>query len=48
MVATDELMLHRKRTIVKRMRRFIEEVWASPDFVSSLVPIGDGMLLAQK
>ncbi len=48
MVATDELMLHRKRTIVKRMRRFIEEVMASPDFVSSLVPIGDGMLLAQK
>lgn len=47
MVATDELMLHRKRTIVKRMRRFIEEAISSPDFTASLVPIGDGMLLAQ-
>lgn len=47
MVATDELMLHRKRTIVKRMRNFIRQVIDSPDFIASLVPIGDGMLLAQ-
>ena len=38
----------RDRTIHMRMREFVEKVMKNDDFVSVLVPLGDGMLLCRK
>ncbi|MDO5027900.1 MAG: O-methyltransferase [Bacillota bacterium] len=46
MVATDDLVIRRKKTIVKRLRAFIKEVINLEDFESSLLPMGDGLLVA--
>ncbi len=46
MVASDELVLRRKKTIVKRLREFIKYVMNLEDFESTLVPMGDGLLIS--
>ncbi|WP_054252418.1 O-methyltransferase [Neofamilia massiliensis] len=46
MVTTDDLLVRRKKTIVKRLRAFIDEVINLEDFESSLIPMGDGLLVA--
>ena len=48
MTATDDLLVRRKITIVKRLRKFIEDTCKNPDYCSSLLPIGDGILVAYK
>lgn len=48
MTATDELLLKRKTTIVKRLRRFISDLCENNDYYSALLPLGDGVLLAYK
>ncbi len=48
MTATDELVLHRKRTIVKRLREYVKMLCGREDFDTALVPIGDGMALSVK
>lgn len=48
MTATDELLLKRKTTIVKRLRRFISDICENKDYYSALLPIGDGVLLAYR
>ncbi|MEW9096155.1 MAG: O-methyltransferase [Clostridiaceae bacterium] len=42
MIASDDLVKRRKITIVKRMRNFLEEV-SGDDFLTSIIPMGDGI-----
>ncbi len=48
MTATDELVLHRKRTIVKRLREYVDMLCRDKDFDTAIVPVGDGMALSVK
>jgi len=43
MVATDELVVRRKKTIVKRMRQYLKYISELEGFHSSIIPIGDGI-----
>lgn len=45
MVATDKLVIRRKITIVKRLRRFLEYINEVEGFTSCVIPIGDGVAL---
>lgn len=42
MVASKELLVRRKITIVKRMRKYLEEV-SGDKFITSVLPMGDGI-----
>lgn len=46
MIACDEWVLKRKKTIVKRMRNYLKELTSDPDFHTSIIPIGDGVALS--
>ena len=46
MTATDELVLHRKRTIVKRLREYVDMLCRDKNFDTAIIPIGDGMALS--
>ena len=46
MTATDELVKRRQKTIVGRMRTYLEMLCTNPDLVTSIVPIGDGIALS--
>lgn len=46
MTATDELLVHRKITIVRRLRSYLEMLKENEEFSTALVPIGDGMALS--
>lgn len=46
MVANDELVNKRVNTIVKRLREFINYVMKLEEFQSSLLPLGDGVLVS--
>lgn len=46
MVASDELMERRKKTIIKRMRSYIEYISEREDFETSIIPIGDGVSIS--
>ncbi len=48
MTATDELVLHRKRTIVKRLREYVDMLCRDKKFDTAIVPVGDGMALSVK
>ncbi len=48
MVASDELVIRRKKTIVKRLREFLEYINNIEGFVSCVIPIGDGVALTYK
>ena len=48
MTADDNHVIRRKITIVKRLRRFIDELMARADFETSLLPLGDGVTLSVK
>ena len=48
MTATGELVLHRKRTIVKRLREYVDMLCRDKDFDTAIVPVGDGMALSVK
>lgn len=48
MVANDELIKRRKITIVKRLRKFLSNIKKDEKFISSIVPIGDGVLLVRR
>ena len=45
MIANQELVERRKITIVKRLRKFLKDIEENQDYMSSIVPIGDGVLL---
>lgn len=48
MVATDELVVRRKRTIVNRLRTFLQYINEIDGYTSSVIPIGDGMALTYR
>ncbi|AFS78355.1 O-methyltransferase YrrM [Gottschalkia acidurici 9a] len=48
MVATDELVIRRKKTIVKRMRDYLEFISNNESLETSIIPIGDGVAISYK
>lgn len=48
MVANDELLEHRKRTIVKRLRMYIDAINNDENLQTVVVPIGDGVAISLK
>lgn len=48
MVATDELVVPRQRTIVKRMREYLDYICSHPDLETSIIAIGDGLAISYK
>lgn len=48
MTATDELVQHRKITIVKRLRQYLSMLSAHPELETSVLPVGDGVALSVK
>lgn len=43
MLASKELFVRRKVTIVKRMKSFLNEVNNNPELITSVLPMGDGI-----
>ncbi len=48
MVATDDLVVRRKKTIVKRMRDYLDVICHHEELETSLIPMGDGVALSYK
>ena len=48
MVANDELIQHRKRTIVKRLREYLDALHTDKTLETVVVPIGDGVAVSCK
>lgn len=48
MVATDDLVVRRKKTIVKRMRDYLDVICHHEELETSLIPMGDGIALSYK
>ena len=48
MVAHDDFVVKRKKTIVKRMRNYLDYICNSDYLSTSLIPIGDGVALSYK
>ncbi|MDO4744429.1 MAG: O-methyltransferase [Clostridia bacterium] len=48
MTATDELVVRRKITIVRRLRSYLEMLKESKELSTAIIPIGDGVALSFK
>lgn len=48
MIATNELVIRRKITIVKRMRVYLETISNHPQLITSILPLGDGLAISWK
>lgn len=48
MVAHDDFVIRRKKTIVKRMRNYLDYICRCEYLDTSLIPIGDGVALSYK
>ncbi len=48
MVANDQYVIRRKKTIVKRMRDYLDYICSCDYLDTSLIPIGDGVALSYK
>lgn len=48
MVATDKLVIRRKKTIVKRLREFLQYINHIEGYISSVIPIGDGVAITYR
>ena len=48
MVAHDDFVVRRKKTIVKRMRNYLDSICNCEYLSTSLIPIGDGVALSYK
>lgn len=48
MVATDKLVIRRKITIVKRLRKFLKYINEIEGYTSSIIPIGDGLAVSYR
>ncbi len=48
MTAEDSLVIRRKITIVKRLRKYIDTLNSRKDLQTSVIPIGDGVALSVK
>ncbi len=48
MVANDELVIRRKITIVKRMRKYMDMISDKDNFITSIIPMGDGIAITKR
>jgi len=48
MVASDDLVIRRKKTIVKRLRDYLDSLCSSEELETSILPVGDGIALSYK
>jgi predicted O-methyltransferase YrrM len=48
MVASKELLIRRKITIVKRMKSYLEITSNNPELVTSVIPMGDGIAVTAR
>lgn len=48
MITGDEKVVRRKRTIVNRMRSYLESIMNDPSLDTSILPVGDGVALSYK
>lgn len=48
MIATDEYVIRRKITIVKRMRDYLDYISNHPDLTTTVLPMSDGIALSYK
>ena len=48
MVANEELVVRRKKTIVNRMRTYLDSLCTDPNLDTSILPVGDGVALSYK
>ncbi|KAB3527612.1 O-methyltransferase [Alkaliphilus serpentinus] len=48
MIAHDDYAVRRKRTIVNRMRNYLDTICSHPMLETSIVPIGDGLAISYK
>lgn len=48
MVASDGLVVRRKKTIVKRMRSYLDTICNMEELDTSIIPIGDGVAVSYK
>ncbi|NLK44078.1 MAG: O-methyltransferase [Tissierellia bacterium] len=48
MVATDKLVVRRKKTIVKRLRKYLSHINEIQGYTSCVIPIGDGIAITYK
>lgn len=48
MVASDDYVVRRKKTIVKRMRTYLDYICDLEGISTSLIPIGDGLAISYK
>lgn len=48
MIATDDLVVRRQRTIVNKMREYLQYICNHPQLHTSIIPIGDGLAISYK
>lgn len=48
MIANDGLVVRRKKTIVKRMRDYLDSICSSEELETSIIPIGDGVAVSYR
>ena len=48
MVASDKLVIRRKKTIVKRLREYLKYINNLEGYKSCIIPIGDGVALTYR
>jgi len=48
MIANDELVEKRKSTIVKRMREYLDHISNNEEFITSVIPMGDGISITTR
>lgn len=48
MVANDDLVIRRKKTIVRRMRDYLDSICGNEELETSIIPIGDGVAVSYK
>ena len=48
MIASDEYVLRRKKTIVKRMRAYLDYICNHPNLTTTVLPLSDGVALSYK
>lgn len=48
MVANNDLLIRRKITIVKRMRKYLIDISSREDLITTILPIGDGVAITMR
>lgn len=48
MVASDDMVVRRKKTIVRRMRDYLDHICNNEQLETSIIPIGDGVAISYK